>query len=152
MNFTGVNTAKTDKSVHQYRPITDYMTRDVYTLSPDQSIAEAMDMFLEMKISGAPVKSEDGKIAGILSEIDCMRVLVDEAYHNLPTGRISVSNYMSTNPQTLSDTMDVLDCAQKFLSTNFRRFPVVDVNDKLVGTISRRDILRATRDLKTSTW
>lgn len=152
MNFTGVSTSKPTKSVHQYKPITDYMTRDVYTLSPDQSIAEAMDMFLEKKISGAPVKSEDGKIAGILSEIDCMKVLVDEAYHNLPAGRISVSNYMSTNPQSLNDTMDVLDCAQKFLTTNFRRFPVVDVNNKLVGTISRRDILRATRDLKTSTW
>jgi len=152
MNFTGVSTPEPQKSVKQYRPITDYMTRDVYTLSPGQSIVEAMDMFIEMKISGAPVKSEDGKVAGILSEIDCMKIMVDEAYYNLPHGRISVDQYMSTNPQTLLDTMDVLDCAQKFLSTHFRRFPIVDVNDKLVGTISRRDILRATRDLKTSTW
>ncbi len=128
------------------------MTRDVYTLSPDQSISDAMDMFLEKKISGAPVKDDKNKIVGILSEIDCMKIMVDEAYFNLPHGRISVSQYMSPNPQTLTDTMDVLDCAQKFLSTNFRRFPVVDVNDKLVGTISRRDILRATRDMKTSTW
>jgi predicted transcriptional regulator len=152
MNFTGVSAPEPGKSVHKYRPITDYMTRDVYSLSPDQSIAEAMNMFLEKKISGAPVKDEKGKIAGILSEIDCMKVMVDEAYHNLPHGRISVSQYMSTKPQTLMDTMDVLDCAQKFLSTHFRRFPIVDVNGKLVGTISRRDILRATRDLKNSTW
>ncbi len=152
MNFTGVSTPEPPKTVKKYRPITDYMTRDVYTLSPDQSIADAMDMFLEKKISGAPVKDDRDHIVGIISEIDCMKVMVDEAYHNLPHGRISVSQYMTENPQTLNDTMDVLDCAQKFLSTHFRRFPVVDVNGKLVGTISRRDILRATRDLKTSTW
>ena len=152
MNFTGVSTPEPPKTVKEYRPITDYMTRDVYTLSSDQSISDAMDMFLDKKISGAPVKGEKNEIIGIISEIDCMKVMVDEAYHNLPHGRISVSQYMTPNPETLSDTMDVLDCAQKFLSTHFRRFPVVDVNGKLVGTISRRDILRATRDLKTSTW
>jgi len=152
MNFTGVKAPEPPKTVHQYKSITDYMTRDVYTLSADQSIAEAMDMFLEKKISGAPVVNERGRIVGILSEIDCMRILVDEAYFNLPHGKITVAKYMSEKVQTLSETMDVLDCAQKFLDTNFRRFPVVDVNDRLVGTISRRDIMRATRDMKTSTW
>lgn len=152
MNFTGVKAPEPPKTVHQYKPITDYMTRDVYTLSPDLSIADAMDMFLEKKISGAPVVDEKGKIIGILSEIDCMRILVDEAYFNLPHGKITVANYMSDGVSTLQDTMDVLDCAQKFLATNFRRFPVVDVNGKLVGTISRRDVMRATRDMKTSTW
>lgn len=152
MNFTGAKAPEEPKTVHQYKPITDYMTRDVYTLSPDQSIADAMDMFLEKKISGAPVVNDREKIVGVLSEIDCMRIMVDEAYYNLPHGRISVSQYMSENVHTLSDNMDMLDCAQKFLDTNFRRFPVVDVNNKLVGTISRRDVMRATRHMKTSTW
>lgn len=152
MNFTGVKEADPPKTVHQYRPLTDYMTRDVYTLLPDQSIVDAMDMFLEYKISGAPVVDEQGKIIGIISEIDCMRIMVDEAYYNLPHGRISVSQYMSTSVKTLRDDMDVLDCAQKFINTHFRRFPIVNQDGKLVGTISRRDILRATRDLKTSTW
>ena len=89
------------------------MTKDVYTLTADQSIAEAMDMFLEKKISGAPVVNERGRIVGILSEIDCMRILVDEAYFNLPHGKITVAKYMSETVQTLHDSMDVLDCAQK---------------------------------------
>lgn len=152
MNFTGAKAPEPPKTVHQYKPITDYMTKDVYTLTPDQSIAEAMDMFLEKKISGAPVVNERGRIVGILSEIDCMRILVDEAYFNLPHGTIIVAKYMSETVQTLHDSMDVLDCAQKFLATNFRRFPVVNSNEKLVGTISRRDIMRATRDMKSSTW
>ncbi|OEK04378.1 CBS domain-containing protein [Roseivirga misakiensis] len=152
MNFTGVKAAEPTKSVHQYRPVTDYMTSDVITFSPDQSIADAMDTFLELRISGAPVVDHNGKILGILSEIDCLKILVDEAYHNLPHGRINVSNYMSAGVSTVPITADVLDVASKFLRTHFRRFPVVDVNGKLVGQVSRRDILKATRDMKTSTW
>ena len=152
MNFTGAKAPVSPKSVKEYRPVTDYMTQEVITFHPLQSIAEAMDVFLEHKISGAPVMDDDGKIIGILSEIDCLKIMVDEAYHNLPHGKITVMNYMSNNVATVATTADVLDVASKFLHTHFRRFPVVDQNGKLVGQISRRDILKATRDLKTSTW
>lgn len=152
MNFTGVKAAEPPKSVKEYRPVTEYMTKDVITFHPEQSIAEAMDVFLANKISGAPVVDNSGKIVGILSEIDCLKILVDEAYHNLPHGRISVSQYMSNKISSVQITADVLDVASKFLNTHFRRFPVVDQNGKLCGQVSRRDILQATRDLKTSTW
>ncbi len=152
MNFTGVKAPEPAKTVTQYRPVTDYMTTEVITFHPDQSIADAMDTFLELRISGAPVVDDQGKIIGILSEIDCLKIMVDEAYHNLPHGRISVEKYMSNQVATVSMTADVLDVASKFLRTHFRRFPVVDHNGKLVGQVSRRDILKATRDLKTSTW
>jgi len=152
MNFTGAKVPEEAKKVNTYRPITDYMTQEVITFHPLQSIAEAMDVFLEKQISGAPVMDDDGKLIGILSEIDCMKLMVDEAYHNLPHGKITVMQYMSNNVTTIPVTADVLDVASKFLYTHFRRFPVVDVNGKLVGQVSRRDILKATRDLKTSTW
>ena len=152
MNFTGVKAPEPPKTVNQYRPVTDYMTQDVITFHPDQSIADAMDTFLELRISGAPVVDNEGKIIGILSEIDCLKIMVDEAYHNLPHGRINVAKYMSSNVVTIPTTADVLDIASRFLRTHFRRFPVVDHNGKLVGQVSRRDILKATRDLKTSTW
>ena len=152
MNFTGVKAPEPPKTVNQYRPVTDYMTQDVITFHPDQSIADAMDTFLELRISGAPVVDNEGKIIGILSEVDCLKIMVDEAYHNLPHGRINVAKYMSSNVVTIPTTADVLDIASRFLRTHFRRFPVVDHNGKLVGQVSRRDILKATRDLKTSTW
>ncbi len=152
MNFTGVKAPEPPKSVKEYRPVTDYMTQDVITFHPEQSIADAMDVFLNERISGAPVVDDSGKICGILSEIDCLKIMVDEAYHNLPHGRISVSQYMSNKISSVSITADVLDVAAKFLNTHFRRFPVIDHNGKLCGQVSRRDILQATRDLKTSTW
>lgn len=152
MNFTGVKAAEPPKTVKAYKPVTEYMTQDVITFHPDQSIAEAMDIFLNNKISGAPVVDNNGKIVGILSEVDCLKIMVDEAYHNLPHGKISVEQYMSSSISSVMITSDVLDVASKFLNTHFRRFPVVDHNGKLCGQVSRRDILQATRDLKTSTW
>lgn len=152
MNFTGVKSPEDPKTVHKYRPVTDYMTQELITFHPDQSIAEAMDTFLDNKISGAPVVDSDGKIVGILSEVDCLKIIVDEAYHNLPHGKITISQYMSDKISSVSITADVLDVASKFLNTHFRRFPVIDQNGKLCGQVSRRDILKATRDLKTSTW
>ena len=152
MNFTGVKAEQSTQKVQQYRPVTDYKTKEVVTFHPDQSIADAMDIFLEKRISGAPVVNDEGRICGILSEIDCLKIMVDEAMHNLPHGRINVSEYMSDGVSSVLDTADVLDVASKFLLTHFRRFPVVDHNGKLIGQVSRRDILQATRDLKTSTW
>ena len=63
-----------------------------------------------------------------------------------------MSLVLSDGASIVSVTADVLDVASKFLQTHFRRFPVVDQNGKLVGQVSRRDVLQATRDLKTSTW
>lgn len=152
MNFTGAKTAEPPKTAHQYKSVTEYMTKDVVTFNQEQSITEAIDTFLALKISGAPVVDDSRKIVGILSEVDCLKIMIDEAYHNLPHGKIHVKNYMSSSVATVSMDADVLDVAAKFLRTHFRRFPVVDHNDKLIGQVSRRDILKATRDLKTSTW
>lgn len=152
MNFTSAPMPEEPKSVNQYKSVTDYMTKEVITFHPEQSIAYAMDVFLAERISGAPVVDDDGRIVGILSEIDCLKIMVDEAYHNLPHGKITVSQYMSNKITSVQMSADVLDVATKFLSTHFRRFPVVDEQGKLCGQVSRRDILRATRDLKTSTW
>ncbi|MFT6872958.1 MAG: putative transcriptional regulator [Roseivirga sp.] len=152
MNFTGAKTPEAPKTVNQYRSVTEYMTKEVITFHKDQSITEAIDTFLELRISGAPVVDDEGKIVGILSEVDCLKIMVDEAYHNLPHGKISVEKYMSDAVATVSMDADVLDVASKFLRTHFRRFPVLDHNNKLIGQVSRRDILKATRDLKTSTW
>ena len=152
MNFTGVREKKPDKTVQQYKPVTDFMTKVNFTLSPEQSIADAMDVFLEHHISGAPVIDEMGRLIGIISQIDCLKIMVDEAMMNLPHGKITISQYMSTNVETVSIDSDVLDVASKFMKTGFRRFPVIDHNNKLVGEISQRGILAATRELKTSTW
>ena len=114
-------------------------------------IQEAIDIIIEKRISGAPVLDDNGKLVGMLSEKDCLRIIVDQAYHNLPIESKKVSDYMTAEVKTVSPEHDVVSAANLFLHTPIRRMPVVE-NGVLKGQISRRDILRAAKNFKVTTW
>jgi CBS domain-containing protein len=73
-------------SLPKYESIVKYMVklRDLITFRPDDDINKIIDIIIDKKISGAPVLDEDGKLVGIISENDCLRIIVDQAYHNMP--------------------------------------------------------------------
>ncbi len=150
MNFTGKREEQETSTV-QYESITKYMATNLHTFTPDQGIDEAIDIMLEKRISGGPVLNEHGDLVGVLSERDCLKVMVESNYMNLPSGKGIVSDYMTKDVQTIDISKDVLDAANMFLSGAVRRFPVVE-NGKLKGQISRRDVMRAARELKGTTW
>ena len=87
----------------------------------------------------------------MITEKDCLRVLIDSAYHNMPFSDKNVSVYMSPVVKTVTTEHDLLDVANEFLTTNFRKFPVV-YRETLVGQISRRDVLRAIAEMNNTTW
>ncbi|TRW46756.1 MFS transporter [Georgenia yuyongxinii] len=60
------------------RTVVDLMKTDVYALSTEQNVLEALQMFTERGISGAPVLHTDGSLAGFLSDGDVMRYLSAE--------------------------------------------------------------------------
>ncbi|NJM25476.1 MAG: CBS domain-containing protein [Bacteroidia bacterium] len=99
----------------------------------------------------APVLNENRKLVGIISEKDCLRIIVEQAYHNLPSGARKVEDYMTRDVKTLSPDSDVVAAANEFLNTPVRRLPVVE-NGTLIGQISRRDILRAAKNIRPTTW
>jgi len=76
----------------------------------------------------------------MLSEQDCMKVALHAGYHGELGGR--VSEYMSTDVKTIDADTSILELAELFLKSPYRRFPVMKDN-RLVGQISRRDVLRA---------
>lgn len=133
-------------------PITQYMKTDIVTFSENQMIHDAINIMLKNKISGAPVLNDLNELVGIISEKDCLKVLIDEAYYNNPLNDRTVKDYMTTHVETLSVTTNIVDAARCFISSCFRRYPVVDNNGKLVGQISRKDILKAARRLHRTTW
>lgn len=149
MNFKGANIAQ-EQDV-KYEKISDYMAKDLVTFTPDMEIAEAIDIMLKKRISGGPVLNERRELVGMLSEKDCLKVLVQSSYHNIPSGKGKVADYMSENVKTLEMDTDVVTCANEFLTTYFRRFPVTH-NGVLKGQISRRDIMRAAQKIQGSTW
>jgi CBS domain-containing protein len=140
-----------EKGKRKYESVTKYMARDLITFKPDQDIEEVIQAMLDHEISGAPVLNEFGELVGIITEKDCLRVLIDLPYHNQVLSQSMVRDYMSHHPKTVSAEQDVLDVANEFLKTHFRRFPVLD-KGKLIGQVSRRDILRAAKNIEATTW
>ncbi len=122
----------------------DYMTRDVITVTPDMDIHSAIKMLVDNKISGAPVVDTSGTLVGILSTRDCLKVAFSASYHKDTGGR--VTEYMSENVKTIDAGAEIVEVADLFLKSRYRRFPVT-ANDRLVGLISRYDVLKALEDL-----
>jgi len=137
----------------KYEPIKNYMVNvnDLITFSPDQGIHEVIDTILQKRISGAPVLDEDRKLVGMISEKDCLRIIIDRAYHNLPIRTKKVSDYMTKAVRTMDPDKDVVTAANEFLIAPVRRMPVV-VDGVLLGQVSRRDILRAAKNIDATTW
>ncbi len=151
MNFTGKKVEKPKANGMSFPTVEKFMASDEVTLSPEQTIDEAINIILDHKLTGAPVLDKDRAIVGMLTEKDCLRLIVDSAYNNLPHHDKTVADYMSVMVKTVTLDHDILDVANEFLTTNFRKFPVVH-DGKLVGQVSRRDILRAMRETKITTW
>jgi len=122
--------------------VTDYMSTQLITFLPTTDIQEATGVLLNNKISGAPVIDEGGNLVGMLSEKDCIRLLVDGHYNQIPTGTGTVADYMSRNIKTLDASSTIIEASYEFIGAPYRRFPILD-NGKLVGQISRRDVLKA---------
>ena len=120
--------------------IKEFMAKQLITFQSDTPIETAMESFLENKISGAPVLDNQGNLVGVLSEKDCMRTLFESSYYNNLGG--FVKEYMSTDLKTINIHDTLSNVADEFIKSRFRKFPVMEGN-KLVGQISRRDILRA---------
>ena len=120
--------------------VKDYMAKSLVTFKPDTDVLDAVHELVKNRIAGAPVIDDAGNLVGMLSELDCMKVALHAGYHGDWGG--PVSDFMSDGVQTVDGEMSIVDLAQEFVDSKFRRFPVVE-NNRLIGQISRRDVLRA---------
>ena len=120
--------------------VKDYMARTLVTFKPDTPVLDAVHVLVKNRIAGAPVVDDEGNLVGMLSELDCMKVALQAGYHGEYGG--PVRDYMSDGVQTVNAEMSIVDLAEVFIDKRYRRFPVTDKN-RLVGQISRRDVLRA---------
>ena len=122
----------------------DYMAVKLITLTPDMDIHLAIKTLLDKRISGAPVVDGRGDLVGVLSKKDCFKVAFSASYHQDTAG--PVSGYMSEGAETVDAGLSIVEVAELFLNSRYRRFPVTE-NGRLVGLISRYDALRALEDL-----
>ena len=125
--------------------ISEYMDTAVPTLSPETKIIEAVDFLLHYHVTGAPVVDSNGKLVGIITETDMLK-LVTEGIQGEPPTEATVAEYMTTDVITVPPTVDIYYIAGMFLANKFRRLPVVE-GGKIVGAITRYDLLRVIRAL-----
>jgi len=123
--------------------VEDYMATKLLTLKANDTIYHTIGFLLKHKISGAPVVDDNNKLIGIISEKDCLKLIAKGGSYNLH--EVQVVDYMTKKVDTISPEMDVYYAAGKFLKHPYRRLPVVE-GGKLVGQISRRDVLRAIKE------
>lgn len=120
--------------------VREFMSRDLVKFLPDMDVLEAACILVDKRISGAPVVDQLGNLLGVLSEKDCLARALSAGYHDEWGG--CVEEVMSRDVVSLEADTSVVDAARRFLDEGYRRYPVVS-EGRLVGLISRRDILRA---------
>ena len=129
----------------------DVMTREVVTVGPDTSAKYAAEIMAERGFAALPVVDEDDRLVGIVAEADVLRDRMppDPRLHLRRDGgtpasppSLLVQGVMTREVRSIEGTADVADVARLFVDERLRSVPVVD-RDRLVGIVSRRDLLRA---------
>ncbi|MGR8935701.1 MAG: CBS domain-containing protein [Gammaproteobacteria bacterium] len=118
----------------------DYMSTKLISVTPDTDVLHAIKKLLDHKVTSVPVIDERGKLVGVFSEIDGMKMVVETAYNQSMSGK--VSEFMTKDPIIVSVETNLVDVAAKFQQTEVRSFPVFHEGE-LAGMISRIDVLRA---------
>ncbi|MGC6423184.1 MAG: CBS domain-containing protein [Flavobacteriaceae bacterium] len=131
--------------------VKDIMCQNLVVFHPDQSIHEVMQNFVKYRISGGPVVNDAGKLIGVISEADCMKEISESRYFNMPILDKSVRNFMTVSVDTIEASKSLFEAASLFSKSSRRRYPVME-RGKLVGQISRKDVVLAALNLKSSTW
>lgn len=146
-------------------PVTKVMTADVVTLTPETSVEDALRLLDEHGISGAPVVDAEGRLVGLLDDSD---LIVSEARLHVPTvveilgayftlpgehrrftsevrhalGSM-VSDVMNDRPPSVPTSATVEDVATIIVDRNSSRVPVVDNDGRVVGIVTRGDLVAA---------
>jgi CBS domain-containing protein len=125
----------------------DLMTTSLVKFRPDQTILEAIAMLTKNAVSGGPVVDAEGEMIGILSELDCLRMLAsDEFYQEEQEEAALVAQFMTRGFKTIPADLGIYAISHYFLTTPIRRLPVLE-RGSLVGQVSRRDVLRGMEEM-----
>jgi len=114
----------------------DIMTSRVVTIGQDARLTDAIRLLLRYHISGLPVLDADGSLLGILSEHDIINYALSGDAETA-----TVAEAMSTPVMTFPPTVSLEEIANCLAEKRLRRVPIV-ADGKVVGIVSRRDILR----------
>ncbi len=106
----------------------------------DTSVEEVVKTIAKRKIVGGPVIDSDHKLVGFITEQDCIKQMLNNTYYC--ESHEVAADIMRKNPLSVSPDDDILHLAEDMLNKKPKIYPVVD-NEKIIGMISRADVLKA---------
>ncbi|MDM9623386.1 hypothetical protein A6U87_25875 [Rhizobium sp. AC44/96] len=144
----------------------DVMTKDVVHISPAIGIRHAVAVMLENNVSGLPVVDDQGRVCGMLTEGDLLlrreiRLSSRPARAPEVISETDLERYISSNGWSVADVMsqdvivagpdsEISDIAESLQAHRIKRLPIVE-DGKLIGIVSRRDILQIIIDAPATT-
>lgn len=154
----------------------DFMTKKegLYVVKANTTVDDALEALVEKRITGFPVIDDDWRLVGVVSDYDLLALdsisggcqndtnlfpNVDSSWKTFNelqklliknNGKV-VGDLMTPNPLVVDESTNIEDAVRLLLETKYRRLPVVDDGGKLVGIITRGDIVRAALQIKNAT-
>lgn len=123
--------------------VRDFMVTKPVVFTRETDLLDAVRVLVDRHISGAPVVDERGNLVGVLTERDFLKAALVAGYHGERGG--CVGEYMTCDVEAVNADDSLLDVAARFVETKYRRYPVMEDN-RVVGVVARRDVLRAVID------
>ena len=121
------------------------MKKDVITVHPETPLDKVIDILIQYTITGVPVLNEDSSIAGIVTEKDILGFLLEKNILGTADDRVlyetTVHQIMTTNVVSFEEDTALSDICEALVRRGLRRVPITDKNGKLVGIVSRKDII-----------
>ncbi|WP_326600326.1 CBS domain-containing protein [Streptomyces sp. NBC_01803] len=135
------------------RMVGTVMTGDVVSVTPEVPFKRVAEQLAEHRVSGMPVVDDDEKVLGVVSEQDLMarQAKSGRRHHWPPTrvarretalaGAMTAGELMTAPAITVRAVDSVARAARVMADRQVKRLPVLDEEDRLVGIVSRRDVL-----------
>ena len=120
--------------------VRDYMDNNPHAISQNSTVREVVKFLIRENLSGAPVVDNSNNLVGFVSEQDCMKEVLNDAFYADESP--SVGMVMTESVTTAAPDVSIVEMAEKMSASNTRNYPVVK-QGKLIGLITRTAILNA---------
>ena len=117
----------------------EIMSTQILSAEKSMTVEEALKILFNSRITGMPVLDEKKRLVGVLSEYDLLKqISVKKKNRKVFNQKIEYSKEVDSIP----DTTPLETVIEKFIKSKYRRLPVTDKKGRLVGIITRRDLIR----------
>ncbi len=122
----------------------DVMSTELLCIREGTTIGEALKMLMDHRITGMPVVDDDGKMVGVVSEFDIISQLSPHltSSNDMKSELFRAPVQFSRKVKSVKESTSLSAVIKRFVNKSYRRLPVIDDHGRLVGMITRRDLMR----------